>query len=86
MIEFSNTNNGDCSSGKLGERQINSMKRKMVFDSVRSKQQLIIETADGLSVETFSHWVNRVTFATESGEEITLPNINKMDLYDDSKA
>ena len=84
MIEFSNTNNGDCSSSKLGERQINSMKRKMIFDSVRSKRQLIIETADGLSVETFSHWVNRVTFATESGREITLPNINKMDLYDEA--
>jgi len=86
MIEFSTNSGGDNSSGKMGERQINSMKRKMVFDSVRAKQQLIIETADGLSVETFSHWVNRVTFATESGREITLPNINKMDLYDDSKA
>ena len=84
MIEFSNTNNGDCSSGKLGERQINSMKRKMVVESVRSKRRLIIETSDGTCVETFSHWVNRVTFATESGREITLPNINKMDLYDEA--
>jgi hypothetical protein len=86
MIEFSTNSGGDNSSGSMGERQINSIKRKMVFDSVRSKRQLIIETADGLSVETFSHWVNRVTFATASGREITLPNITKMDLYDDSKA
>jgi len=84
MIEFSTNSGGDNSSGSMGERQINSMKRKMVFDSVRSKRQLIIETADGLSVETFSHWVNRVTFATASGREITLPNINKMDLYDEA--
>jgi len=28
--------------------------------------------------------VNRVTFATESGREITLPNITKMDLYDEA--
>ena len=84
MIEFSTNSGGDNSSGKMGERQINSMKRKMVVESVRSKRRLIIETADGLSVETFSHWVNRVTFATESGREITLPNINKMDLYDEA--
>ena len=84
MIEFSKTNNGDCSSGKLGERQINSMKRKMVVDSVRSKRQLQIERADGISVETFSHWVNRVTFATASGKEISLPSINKMDLCDET--
>ena len=83
MIEFSNTNNGDCSSGKLGERQINSMKRKMVVESVRSKRQLRIETADGICVETFSHWINRVTFATESGKEITLPDINRMEECDD---
>ncbi len=84
MIEFSNTNNGDCSSGKLGERQINSMKRKMVVESVRLQSQLQIETADGISVETFSHWVNRVTFATASGKEISLPSINKMDLCDET--
>ena len=84
MIEFSTNSGGDNSSGSMGKRQINSIKRKMVFDSVRSKRRLIIETADGLSVETFSHWVNRVTFATESGREITLPNINKMDLYDEA--
>ena len=84
MIEFSTNSGGDNSSGKMGERQINSMKRKMVVESVRSKRRLIIETADGLSVETFSHWVNRVTFATESGREITLPNITKMDLNDEA--
>ena len=84
MIEFSTNSGGDNSSGSMGQRQINSMKRKMVFESVRSKRQLIIETADGISVETFSHWVNRVTFATESGREITLPSITKMDLYDEA--
>ena len=79
MIEFSTNSGGDNSSGSMGERQINSMKRKMVFDSVRSKRQLRIETADGICVETFSHWVNRVTFATASGKEITLPDINRME-------
>lgn len=84
MIEFSTNSGGDNSSGSMGERQVNSIKRKMVFDSVRSKRQLIIETADCLSVETFSHWVNRVTFATASGKEISLPSINKMDLCDET--
>lgn len=84
MIEFSTNSGGDNSSGSMGERQINSMKRKMVFDSVRAKRQLIIETADCLSVETFSHWVNRITFATASGKEISLPSINKMDLCDET--
>lgn len=79
MIEFSTNSGGDNSSGSMGERQINSMKRKMVFDSLRSKRQLRIETADGICVETFSHWINRVTFATESGKEITLPDINRME-------
>tara|TARA_R100000951_G_C2582748_1_gene162457 strand:- start:31 stop:288 length:258 start_codon:yes stop_codon:yes gene_type:complete len=84
MIEFSTNSGGDNSSGSMGQRQINSMKRKMVFESVRLKRQLIIETADGISVETFSHWVDRVTFATEFGKEITLPSITKMDLYDEA--
>lgn len=84
MIEFSTNSGGDNSSGSMGERQINSIKRKMVFESVRLQSQLQIETAEGISVETFSHWVNRVTFATESGKEITLPNINKMDLCDET--
>jgi hypothetical protein len=84
MIEFSTNSGGDNSSGSMGERQINSMKRKMVFDSVRSKRQLRIETADGICVETFSHWVNRVTFATACGKEISLPSINKMDLCDET--
>lgn len=84
MIEFSTNSGGDNSSGSMGERQVNSMKRKMVFDSVRSKRQLRIETADGICVETFSHWVNRVTFATASGKEISLPSINKMDLCDET--
>ena len=84
MINLSNNSGGDNSSGSMGKRQINSIKRKMVFESVRSKRQLRIETADGISVETFSHWVNRVTFATASGKEITLPNITKMDLCDEA--
>jgi len=84
MIEFSTNSGGDNSSGKMGERQVNSMKRKMVFDSVRLQRQLRIETANGICVEKFAHWVNRVTFATESGEQISLPSINKMDLCDET--
>lgn len=81
MINLSNNSGGDNSSGSIRQRQNNSVKRRMVFESVRSKRQLRIETADGVSVETFSHWVNRVTFATESGREITLPSITRMDLF-----
>ena len=83
MIEFSTNSGGDNSSGSMGQRQINSMKRKMVFDSVRLQSQLRIETANGICVEKFAHWVNRVTFATESGKEITLPDINRMEECDD---
>jgi hypothetical protein len=82
-MHYCNNSGGDNSSDKMGERQANSVKRKIIFASMRTKRRLRIETADGVSIETCTGFVNRVTFATASGKEINLPEISKIEVCDE---